>query len=788
MRLLTLALALLAPALTAFAASPDNSKSSGATVYEGIAQLIADGPNTEDHKLWAKQAARAADGENWLENSAQTLISAWMQKALNPEVAARWKKPETFILLSALLRQSAALDMSGRYLTATPIVRNGLAATIKLDPNAPTLVRLAWQIEDAKWNRSSIDPRSDKAFGLFMQELTKAVEGRAKLTPRQWGQLADFIPLADKRARILKTRAPAKEYQPLLDALLKAEDFRPTAMRHVLLSVSYYHKAWIERGFQYNQNTSEEEKAAFGRNIALAYQELLLARKTAAADDCNLTPLFRVVTYTGAGLPLVNTSGGRAQTDATAFVDECLQLARSDRERTEVVDTYKDYSEDGRIILSAKMRELIAAAGAESGIAIESLRYRAQLAPVMRRVDESAEDWHRRSIAAAQAELPKYIELATEIQKAANQRRERVAYNGQFIDPKALTLAAIPRYFELHSPMGLSTLRKALAMPDSRYGAPTEDDVDVNARHVFTYAPTEYPYRDRTGVMLLMERPELEREWWGWPTSSENKPSYEASFIESWSQAGKLDEVFAAIKRVEQSSPPLSSLSRERLMTLKRVAEVMREYQTQGVLHLAWNDPVWRDKSTHYHISRANPERKLNLGSRRNTISESTTYSDFQMFELRAPIPQPYAIEFEFEHAMEVLPQKYPFPRFISSVGFWTQDPDDNPQSMFTGIRTSEQANGVYFSPDPKARSAKPNFFPFPATHPKANGKAKGGKARAEVRDGQVVWFLDGIPLFDSKKAGLPPIPQGLLRIGILSSVDFPGTATFGPVTITRLK
>ena len=43
MRPLTLALALSLSVLTAFAAEPDNSKSNGATIYEGLALTIADG-------------------------------------------------------------------------------------------------------------------------------------------------------------------------------------------------------------------------------------------------------------------------------------------------------------------------------------------------------------------------------------------------------------------------------------------------------------------------------------------------------------------------------------------------------------------------------------------------------------------------------------------------------------------------------------------------------------------------------------------------------------------------
>ena len=43
MRPLTLALALFLSVLTAFAAEPDNSKSNGATIYEGLALTIADG-------------------------------------------------------------------------------------------------------------------------------------------------------------------------------------------------------------------------------------------------------------------------------------------------------------------------------------------------------------------------------------------------------------------------------------------------------------------------------------------------------------------------------------------------------------------------------------------------------------------------------------------------------------------------------------------------------------------------------------------------------------------------
>jgi hypothetical protein len=470
------------------------------------------------------------------------------------------------------------------------------------------------------------------------------------------------------------------------------------------------------------------------------------------------------------------------------FLEECLLLGRSDRERTEIVQAYLTRSEDDHVTLIKTLREAIALYGSESGVAIESLRYRSQLHNTPRRQNESDDDLNTRALRAANKEMPKAIALATEIQQNANKRRERLAYNGQFIDPKAIALALIPRYNHSNNPDIAVNLRLALAMPDSRYGAPTEDDVDFNARHFLTFAPHEYPYRDRTGVFLLTERPSLEAEWWGWPSSTEQKLAYEPSFIESWAQPGKIDQVLTKLTEVENAQPPLSTLSHERLRTLRRVAEVTREFQSKGVLTLPWNDPAWRDKTSHYYMSSKDAGLKINIGSRRFTLTDTLLYSDQQIMELRAPLPQPYAIEFEFEHLLEVLPQKYPYPKYISMIGIWTQDPDENVQAMFTGIRTSEQAQGVYFTPDPKGRWAKANFFPFPASHPKANGKAKAGKARVEVREGHVIWFLDGIQLFDSKKAGYPPMPVGLLRLGLLSSGDFPGTANLSAPTITKLK
>lgn len=788
MRLITVAFVFLASSLTTYSAAPDESKSSGATLNEGLAQLIAAGPNTDDHKLWAKRAAHAADGNNWLEYSSQTLINTFNENFIQPQKQANWGAAESMTLLSAMQRQCDALDMSGRSVGSATVLRNYLAKSVKLDAKTPMLTRLAWLREEIFWNRRSIDPRSDSASTLFMQAMTQAVKTRAQLTSRQWGQLAYFTPMPDNRATAFRAYAPSKEYPPLLEALLKAEDFRPASMRHTLLAIAYFNKAWIERGGEYETNTSDEQRLAFRRNIALAYQEVLATRKAAAADNCNLTPLFRVISYSGAGPRAGAAASAREHMNSTEFLEECLRLARSDRERTEIVQTYIDYYEEERQLLFKKLRELVSLYGPESGVAIESLRYRAQINNVVAKASETKEDWNTRSLFATNKEIPKAIQLATEIQLIANKRHERLAYNGQFIDPKAIMLATLARFNQPLNPDVSRNLALTLAMPDSRYGIPSERVVDLNARHFLTNPPYEYPQRDRTGFLLLTERPALENEWWGWPTSTANKLNYEPSLIESWSKPGKISQVLATIKEVENSKPPLSALSHERLMTLKRVAEVTHEFLNKGVLNLPWSDPTWRDKASFFYISSENSFQNLKLGDRRFTMTHTSFYSDLQIMELRAPIPQPYAVEFEFKHESEVLPQRFPYPKYISSIGIWLQDPDDEVQAMFTGIRTSGQAGGVYFTPDPKERWAKANLFQFPASHPKANGKSKGGKARVELRNGHIVWFLDGIELYDSKKAGMPPMPMGLLRLGILSVGNAPGTATLGPVTISKLK
>ncbi len=790
MRLLTLALAFLASVLTAFAAAPDESKSSGATLYEGLAQIIADGAYGDDQIRWAQQAARAADGNNWLELSAQDLLNTWVEKAARPENRRNWRSPETFILLTALSRQCDALDMSGAFPTSPTIIRSEVAEQVQLDAQAPALTRLAWHREETLWNRHAISPRSYSAATRFLRELASAAKARAKLTPRQWGQLTNFIPYPDSRPGPSAHRdlAPPNEYQPVIDALAEATDLRPAAARHTLLAVLHYHQAWIERGTRYDQYTSKEQKEGFTRHLGIAYDELLLARQTAEAERCNLTAMLRIVDTTGGG-PRPGAVGKKAERiGSIEFVDECLRLARSDRERAEIVDLYHRWCGNVDADFQRKMKSLATKYGPESGVAIDSLCWLAAMHCLTRAPDDSKEDWGRRRLTANNQQITSVIQLATEIQKAANRRRERVSFNGQYIDPKANCLALIARYNQRNNPSSIQNLHLALAMPDNRQGAPTIRDVDINGRQII-FAPTpDYPHRDRMGIILLAECPSLEREWWGWPCLTEEKVQFEASLIESWAQPGKLADVLKTITEVEKATPGLSAVSRGRLAIVARMAEVTREFQTKGVLHLAWDDPVWRDKATHFHLSASTPERRLNLGSQRLTLEENSIYSDYEAMELRAPLPQPYAIEFDFEHGTEMLPAKFPHPDYIAAVGIWTQDIIENPQAMFTGIRTSKQAGGVYFTPASKAKWATPNLFPLPPAHPKADGLAKGGKARVEVRDGHVIWFLDGVQVFDSKMAGHPAMPMGLLRIGMLSSGFWQGTATLGPVTITKLK
>ena len=790
MRPLTLALALFLSVLTAFAAEPDNSKSNGATIYEGLALTIADGAYADDQIAWARQAAIAADGNNWLEVSSQELFNTWIEKSARPENRRNWRSPEMFILLTAVIRQCDALDMSGAFPTSPTLIRSEIAEDVQLDAQAPALTRLAWHREETLWNRHAISPRSYSAATRFLRELASAAKARAKLTPRQWGQLINFIPSPDPRPGPGAHRdfAPPNEYQPVIDAVTEASDLRPAAVRHTLLAVLHYHQGWIERGYRYNQYTSKEQQAGFRRHLDIAYAELLQARQTAEAERCNLTAMLRMVNTTGGG-PRPGTTGGEDERiGSIEFVDECLRLARSDRERAEIVYAYHQWCGNVDADFQRKMKSLAPKYGPESAVAIDSLSWLAAMHCLTRSMDDSKEDWGRRRLTANNQQITSVIQLATEIQKAANRRRERVAFNGQYIDPKACCLALIARYNQPNNPASIQNLHLALAMPDHRQGAPTRRDVDVNGRQVI-FAPTpDLPHRDRMGIILLAECPSLEREWWGWPCMTENKVQFEASFVESWAQPGKLDDVLKTIAEVKKTTPKLSALSRERLAIVTRMAEVCREFQTKGVLHLAWDDPIWRDKATHYYLSPANPEHKLNLGSHRLTLTADTYCSDYEAMELRAPLPQPYAVEFEFEHGTEMLPSKFPHAGFISCVGIWTQDIVETPQAMFTGLRTSKQPGGVYFTPSAKETSAQPNLFPLPPTHPKADGLTKSGKARVEVRDGHVVWFLDGIQVFDSKQAGHPPMPEGLLRIGMLSSGYLQGTATLGPVTITKLK
>jgi hypothetical protein len=787
MRSLLLALACLFAPMAFAAAAPDESKSSGATLYEGLALLIADGAYGDDQIHWAQQAARAAEGNNWLEVSAQDLFNTWIEKAALPSNRRNWRSPEMFILLTALARQCEALDVSGAFPTSPTVVRSEVAGQVDLDAQAPALTRLAWFREETLWNRHATSPRSYLSSTFYMRELTKAVKARAQLTPRQWGQLTNFIPQPDVRPAIHRDYAPAKEFQPLLDALTETENFRPAAARQVMLSVLYYHKAWLERGTRYDQYTSDAQHAAFKLNLGLAYQALLQARQTAEAERCNLTPALAVVGLTGGG-PRPGTTGGEEDRIGPGeFADECLRLSRSDRERAEIVDVYLRYCHSRDENFTRNMKRFVNAYGPESGVAIDALSYLARIIAERREFEESKEDWDNRRLTAMNKEMPGIIRLATDIPKVAHSRRDRLAFNGQFIDPKAYCIALFARYHQETNPTTLANLKLALAMPDSRHGVPGLREVELNGRHV-NYAPQpDHHHRDRWATILLAERPSLESEWWGWPADTDAKVGFEASMIESWDQPGKLEQVIATVDRLEKSSPALSAVSLGRLAILKRTAEVTREFKTKGVLHLAWDDPVWRDKATHYYLPPGGAERKLNLGSHRLTITVDTSYSDYEAMELRAPLPQPYAIEFEFEHGTEMLPQKFPHADFISAVGIWSQDIVDTPKAMFTGIRTTKQPGGVYFTLDEKAKSTKPNLFPLPPSHPKANGESKGGKARVEVREGQVIWFLDGVQVFDSKKAGYPPMPMGLLRIGMLSSGYLPATATLGPPTITKL-
>jgi hypothetical protein len=790
MRPLTLALALCLYVLTAYAAEPDNSKSNGATIYEGLALTIADGAYADDQITWARQAAIAADGNNWLEVSSQELFNNWIEKSARPENRRNWRSPEMFILLTAVMRQCKALDMSGAFPTSPTIIRSEVAEEVQLDGQAPTLTRLAWRREEVLWNRHAVSRRSFYAAAPFMRELASAIKARAKLTPRQWGQLANFIPFPDPRPgpAVHPDNASPGEYQPIIDALTEATDLRPAAVRHTLLAVLHYHKAWIERGYRYNQYTSKEQQAGFTRHLGIAYDELLLARQTAEAERCNLTAMLRMVNTTGGG-PRPGTAGGEDERiGSIEFVDECLRLARSDRERAEIVYVYHQWCGNVDVDFQRKMKSLAPKYGPESAVAIDSLSWLAEMHCLTRSMDDSKEDWGRRRLTANNQQITSVIQLATEIQKAANRRRERVAFDGQYIDPKAYCLALIARYNQRNNPNEFKNLQLTLAMPDHRQGAPTIRDVNVNGRQVIFAPVPDFPHRDRMGIILLAECPSLEREWWGWPCMTENKVQFEASFVESWAQPGKLDDVLKTIAEVKKTTPKLSAVSREHLASVEHMVEVCREFQTKGVLHLAWDDPIWRDKATHYYLSPANPERKLNLGSHLMTLTATESYTDWEAMELRAPLPQPYAVEFEFEYGKEMLPSKLPYAGYISSVGIWTQDIVDEPQAMFTGLRTSTQPGGVYFTPSAKETSAQPNLFSLPPTHPKADGLTKSGKARVEVRDGHVVWFLDGIQVFDSKQAGYPPMPTGLLRIGMLSTGYLQGTATLGPVTITKLK
>lgn len=793
MRPLTLALALFLSVLTAFAAEPDNSKAHGASLYEGLAQIIEAGPGSPELKLWAQRSARALDGEAWLEVDAVRLHAEWIKSSERAPDKAEWRKPEALILFSLLCERSTAYNMTGELSVPTVMVRKFAVANVKLPANAPALTKIMWQWCLWDMNLQVILSPTNNAKITFLKELTQAVKDRAQLTPRQWNQLTLMLPMADKRGIVHMRLVTAKEYDPLVAALKQAEDFKPAASRHILLGIIYRHLAWNEKSNGFADELSEVERDNYLRYMGLTEKELKLARKTAAFEHCNLSP-FILAAYDLGSQVLADpnaVSKNPGSSVRSKFGEECLALSRSDVERAEVLDllfrhayTGPSSAIDDRFIKTAHTKDK-----PDTAVYLQGLVHWLELNGVSPYRGESHEDLRRRVHAAMDKEYAGMVAAVAAIQKAGVGRKERPAIRGLFIDPKAIIYALFAIYWH-NSKEELAALRQLNTVPDGPDGKIDSAQVLLTNRHLYcrdkVEAQGQYPHRDCAGQLLLLERPSLANEWWGWPAASEEKPQFEASFIEAWSQPGKIDSVLATLKAAAAASPALSDPSKDRLDILRQTAEATREYHAKGVLRLPWSSPVWRQKNNFYRVYEDG--NKLHLGSFQQSRHKPTPYKGFNFVELRAPLPQPYALEFTFEHSHEMFPEgpvgKSPF----ALLGLWLEDPEDNPRVLFSGIRTLKQPGGAFFAPSKKFPWSEPTFFSLPKNHPKADGKATEGLARVEVRDGYVKWYLDGVLLYDSQKAGAPAMADGLVRLGILAHGTCPAMMKLGPVTITKLK
>lgn len=793
MRLLTLALAFLASALTAFAAAPNNSKAHGASLFEGLAQTIAAGPGSPELKLWAQRSARALDGEAWLEVDAVRLYNEWIRTSPKAVDRTEWQKPEALILFSQLCERSTAYNMNGNFSIPTVLMRKVVVANVKLPANAPTLTKIMWQW--CLWDLNLqvvLSPPNNAKIG-FLKEVTQAVKDRAQLTPRQWNQLALLLPMADLRGTVHMRLVTAKEYEPLVAALTQAEDFKPAASRHILLGLIYRHLAWNEKSNGFAQELSEVERTSYLRYMGLTEKELRLARATAAAENCNLTPFIMAVYDLGSKVladPNVLRNNANA-TVRTKFGEECLALARSDVERAEILELMFRYSYSGpnAAIDDRFMKATHAKEKPDTAVYLNGLLHWLEFNGVSPDGRESREDIRRRLHAAMDKEYANMVTMVAAIQKAGVGRKERPAIRGLFIDPKAILYALFAIYAH-NSKEELAALRQLYAVPDAPDGKIDSAQLLLTNRHLYcrdkNEAAGEYPHRDCAVQLLLLERPSLTNEWWGWTAAFEEKPQFEASFIESWSQPGKLDSVLETIKQVAADKPALSDPAKDRLEILRQTAEATREFQAKGVLRLPWSSPVWRQKNNFFHVSEGG--NKLLLGSLQQSRHKPTLYKGFNFVELRAPLPQPYAIEFTFEHSHEMFPEGPVGKRPFALLGLWLEDPEDNPRVLFSGIRTHMQPGGAFFAPSKKFPWSEPTYFSLPKNHPKADGKAVVGAARVEVRNGYVRWYLDGVLVHDSQKAGQPAMADGLLRLGILGHGVAPAMMTLGPATITKLK
>lgn len=473
MRPLTLALALFLSALTAFAAEPDNSKAHGASLYEGLAQIIEAGPGSPELKLWAQRSARALDGEAWLEVDAVRLHLEWIKSSERAPDKAEWRKPEALILFSLLCERSTAYNMTGELSVPTVMTRKFAVANVKLPANAPALTKIMWQWCLWDMNLQVILSPTNNAKIAFLKELTQAVKDRAQLTPRQWNQLTLMLPMADKRGIVHMRLVTAKEYDPLVAALKQAEDFKPAASRHILLGIIYRHLAWNEKSNGFADELSEVERDNYLRYMGLTEKELKLARKTAAAEHCNLSP-FILAAYDLGSQVLADpnaVSKNPGSSVRSKFGEECLALSRSDVERAEVLDllfrhayTGPSSAIDDRFIKTAHTKDK-----PDTAVYLQGLVHWLELNGVSPYRGESREDLRRRVHAAMDKEYAGMVAAVAAIQKAGVGRKERPAIRGLFIDPKAILYALFAIYSH-NSKEELTALRQLNTVPDGPDG------------------------------------------------------------------------------------------------------------------------------------------------------------------------------------------------------------------------------------------------------------------------------------------------------------------------------